>query len=147
MSKHVTLFAVLLLALVAAFPIAAGENLIVYTSMKESLIGELRDGFLKQHPEVSMDYQSAGAGKLMAKIAAERESGKILADIIWTSEVPDFFNMRNDGILEIYKTKELPNILEPFGSDYDGSFTAARLGTSTIDSTRNEVCVLNKSVI
>ena len=128
-SKLLALSAVLLLAFSVAIPAFSGEKLIVYTSMKESLIGRLRDGFVKQHPEVSMDYQSAGAGKLMAKIAAERESGKILADVIWTSEVPDFFKMREEGILEKYQSKEFPNLLNPFGDDYDGSFTAARLGT------------------
>jgi iron(III) transport system substrate-binding protein len=126
-SKVMALALAVLFVFSAAVP--AGEKLIVYTSMKESLIGRLRDGFVKQHPEVSMDYQSAGAGKLMAKIAAERESGKILADVIWTSEVPDFFKMREEGILEQYKSKEFPNLLNPFGDDYDGSFTAARLGT------------------
>lgn len=112
-----------------ACPIAAGEKLLVYTSMKESLIGRLHDGFVKLHPGVSMEYQSAGAGKLMAKIAAERESGSILADVIWTSEVPDFFNMRGEGMLEKYTPKEFDRLLNPFGDDYDGSFTAARLGT------------------
>ncbi len=121
----VALLAVLFLS-AGAF---ASDQLIIYTSMKESLIGKLRDGFLKKHPEVSMDYQSAGAGKLMAKIAAERESGKILADVIWTSEVPDFFKMREDGILHQYKTTVLDEILNPLGDDYDGHFTAARLGT------------------
>jgi len=106
----------------------AAEKLIVYTSMKESLIGKLRDAFVKSNPGVEMDYQSAGAGKLMAKIAAERESGKILADVIWTSEVPDFYKMRQDGILEQYISPAVKEALNPF-DDYDGSFTAARLGT------------------
>ena len=69
---------------------SAKDNLIIYTSMKESLIGGIVEGFNVKYPDIAVDYQSAGAGKLMAKIAAERESGKILADIIWTSEVPDF---------------------------------------------------------
>ena len=112
----------------AAGQSAAAEKLIVYTSMKESLIGKLRDGFVKKNPGVSMDYQSAGAGKLMAKIAAERESGKILADVIWTSEVPDFYKMKADGILEKYISPMLKEVLNPF-DDHDGSFTAARLGT------------------
>ncbi len=73
---------------------AAQEKLIVYTSMKESLIGALKAKFTEKHPDVEMDYQSAGAGKLMAKIATEKESGKIMADVIWTSEVPDFFQMK-----------------------------------------------------
>ena len=112
----------------AAVQAVAAEKLIVYTSMKESLIGKLKDAFVKKHPDISMDYQSAGAGKLMAKIAAERESGTILADVIWTSEVPDFYSMKKEGILEVYVSPETKNILNPF-ADFDGSFTAARLGT------------------
>lgn len=106
----------------------AAEKLIIYTSMKESLIGKLKDGFLKQHPGVDLDYQSAGAGKLMAKIAAERESGSIQADILWTSEVPDFYQMNGEGLLEKYISPEVANIVNPF-EGYDGSFTPARLGT------------------
>ncbi len=106
----------------------AQEKLIVYTSMKESLIGALKAKFNEKHPEVSMDYQSAGAGKLMAKIAAEKESGKIMADIIWTSEVPDFFKMKQNDMLEPYISKEVEHIINPL-PDFDGSFTPIRLGT------------------
>ena len=111
-----------------AAPAAGGNKLIIYTSMKESLIGGIVEGFKKKNPGIGVDYQSAGAGKLMAKIAAERQSGKILADIIWTSEVPDFYSMKKEGILEQYKTPLFKEILNPF-DDYDGHFTAARLGT------------------
>ena len=104
------------------------QKLIVYTSMKESLIKGIVDGFKKANPGIDVDYQSAGAGKLMAKIAAERQSGKILADVIWTSEVPDFYNMKNEGILLNYKSPVEPETVNPF-DDYDGSFHAARLGT------------------
>jgi len=68
---------------------AAAQKLVIYTSMKESLIGQLRDAFVKLNPGIEMDYQSAGAGKLMAKIAAERESGKIMADVLWNERVAD----------------------------------------------------------
>ena len=64
----------------------------------------------------------------MAKIAAEKQSGHILADVIWTSEVPDFYKMKADGVLENYKTPVFGELLNPF-DDYDGTFTAARLGT------------------
>ncbi len=104
------------------------KKLIVYTSMKESLIKGIVEGFKAKNPGIDIDYQSAGAGKLMAKIAAERQSGKILADIIWTSEVPDFYKMKSEGILEVYTSPVLPEIVNPF-PDYDGSFHAARLGT------------------
>jgi iron(III) transport system substrate-binding protein len=107
---------------------AADKKLFIYTSMKESLIGTLKDGFVKKNPGIAVDYQSAGAGKLMAKIAAERESGKILADVLWTSEVPDFYQLKKEDMLLPYKSPELANVFNPL-PDYDGSFTAVRLGT------------------
>ncbi|MCL1875809.1 MAG: ABC transporter substrate-binding protein [Synergistaceae bacterium] len=129
-NKSITLSIVLVSIIVMIFCGAAfaKDSLIIYTSMKESLIGGIVEGFIVKYPDVAVDYQSAGAGKLMAKIAAERESGKILADIIWTSEVPDFYSMRKEGILEQYNTPLINEILNPF-DDYDGHFTAARLGT------------------
>ncbi|MFC1014119.1 ABC transporter substrate-binding protein [Pasteurella multocida] len=106
----------------------ANEKLIVYTSMKESLIGALKTKFNEKHPDIAMDYQSAGAGKLMAKIAAEKESGQIMADVIWTSEVPDFFKMKANSMLDAYVSPEVEHIVNPI-PDFDGSFTPIRLGT------------------
>ena len=106
----------------------SGKKLIIYTSMKESLISGIVEGFKKKNPGIEVDYQSAGAGKLMAKIAAERQSGRILADVIWTSEVPDFYKMKQEGILAQYKSPVFKDVLNPF-EDYDGDFTAARFGT------------------
>lgn len=107
---------------------SSGKKLVIYTSMKESLIGGIIDGFKKKNPGVEIDYQSAGAGKIMAKLDAERQSGQLLADIIWTSEVPDFYDMKAQGMLEQYTPTNFNELLNPF-DDYDGSFTAARLGT------------------
>ena len=106
----------------------SANKLVIYTSMKESLIGGIVEGFKAKNPGVEVDYQSAGAGKIMAKLAAEQQSGHIMADIIWTSEVPDFYQMRNTGMLEKYQPAGFDEVLNPF-DDYDGSFTAARLGT------------------
>ena len=102
-----------------------GERLMIYTSMKESLIGGIINGFKAKYPDIDVDYQSAGAGKIMAKLDAEKQSGGIMADIIWTSEVPDFYMMKEEGLLDPTESDVLIN---PF-DDYDGSFNAARLGT------------------
>jgi iron(III) transport system substrate-binding protein len=64
----------------------------------------------------------------MAKIAAERESGKIMADVLWTSEVPDFYQLKAQGMLLPYIPQDIKALLNPL-PDYDGSFTAVRLGT------------------
>lgn len=130
MKRRFLLCAAALLALVATPPVLAeaAENLMVYTSMKESLMGSIKKAFNAKYPDIKLDYQSAGAGKLMAKIAAERESGTILADVLWTSEVPDFYKLKNEGMLHPYVSPEIKNVINPL-PDYDGSFTAMRLGT------------------
>ena len=106
----------------------AGEKLMVYTSMKESLIGKLRDAFAKKHPEVAFDYYSAGAGKLMAKVAAERQAGKLTVDVLWHSEVPDFYQLKKEGVWEKYVSPEA-KLVQSTVKDPDGFFTPARLGT------------------
>ncbi len=120
----------LTLALLVSFSAVAqaGEKLMVYTSMKESLIGKLRDAFMKKHPEVAFDYYSAGAGKLMAKVAAERQAGKLTVDVLWHSEVPDFYQLKKEGVWEKYVSPETKALESPV-KDPDGFFTPARLGT------------------
>lgn len=120
-----------LCAILGAGGKAAAEELLVYTSMKESLMEKIKAGFEMSHPNVSLRYESAGAGKIMAKIATERDLGKILADVLWTSEVPDFYALKADGLLEHYVPNDIKAALNPF-PDYDGSFTAVRLGTLAI---------------
>ncbi len=104
------------------------EKLVVYTSMKDSLIGKLATAFTAINPNIEISYQSGGAGSLMGKINSERSSGKIMADVLWTSEVPDFYRMKAQGLLEKYISPEVKNILNPL-ADFDGSFTPVRLGT------------------
>ena len=106
--------------------------------MKESLIGGIIEGFKAKYPDIDVDWQSAGAGKIMAKLEAERQSGHLIADIIWTSEVPDFYQMKDEGLLEKYQPAGFNELLNPF-DDYDGSFTAARLGTLGIVINTNKV--------
>jgi len=128
MKKLISVILVVVFVLGTVSFASAAERLMVYTSMKESMIGTLRDAFAKKHPEVSFDYYSAGAGKLMAKIAAERQSGKITADILWHSEVPDFFQLKKEGVWEKYVSSEAKAV-ESTVKDPDGFFTPARLGT------------------
>ncbi len=107
---------------------APAQKLMIYTSMKEVLIGELKDAFVKKHPNISVDYYSAGAGKIMAKLAAERQSNQVVVDVLWTSEVPDFFALKREGMLEQYASPEAADTYSPV-NDPEGYFTAARLGT------------------
>jgi iron(III) transport system substrate-binding protein len=127
------LIAVLLTGLISVnlFPsvfAAPKLRLMVYTSMKETLIGEIRAGFVKRYPKIQFDYYSAGAGKLMAKIAAERQSGKLAADVLWTSEIPDFYQLKKQKLLQKYVSPQAKYVVSPV-KDPEGEFTSARLGT------------------
>ncbi len=143
--KKILIVMVALVMLLGGIQAASGaEKLMVYTSMKESLIGKLRDTFVRKHPEVSFDYYSAGAGKLMAKLAAERQAGKMTVDVLWHSEVPDFYSLKKDGMLEKYVSPESKNIRSPV-TDPDGFFTPARLGTLGIAYNTKKVAAPPKS--
>ena len=123
---------------------SAGQKLMVYTSMKESLIGKLRDAFKAKHPEIAFDYYSAGAGKLMAKIAAERQAGKMTVDVLWHSEVPDFYQLKSEGMFAKYISPEA-QFVKSTVTDPDGFFTPARLGTLGIAYNTKKVTVPPKS--
>lgn len=114
------------------------KRLMVYTSLKEVLIGKVRDQFVAAHPDIDFDYYSAGAGKLMAKIAAERQSGHIACDVLWTSEVPDFIALKDEGLLLPYKSPEASNVVSPL-KDPDGYFIPARLGTLGLVYNTNKI--------
>lgn len=114
------------------------QKLMVYTSMKEVIIGKVRDQFAAAYPDIEFDYYSAGAGKLMAKIAAERQSGRIACDVLWTSEVPDFISLKAQGQLLPYVSPEAAKVVSPL-KDPDGYFTPARLGTLGIAYNTNKI--------
>ncbi|HNZ08369.1 MAG TPA: ABC transporter substrate-binding protein [Bacillota bacterium] len=139
MKRAITLLVLAaMLGLSVAATAAPKMQLMVYTSMKEVLISELIDAFLKKNPSVRIDYYSAGAGKLMAKIATEKQANALVCDVLWTSEVPDFYQMKAQGALEPYVSPEAKNIVSPV-KDKEGYFTPARLGTLGVAYNTNKV--------
>lgn len=139
------LFGILIAVMMTPSAFAAPKlKVMVYTSMKETLIGELRDSFAKKYPKIQFDYYSAGAGKLMAKIAAERQSGKLAVDVLWTSEIPDFYQLKQQKLLRKYKSPQAKYVISPV-IDPDWEFTPARLGTLGITYNTAKVKVAPKS--
>ena len=126
----------LLIALLISFAACArdggnAETLVVYTSMKESLIVALVDDFKTKHANIEVETHIDGAGSLMRRIEAEREEGEILADLIWTSEIPDFYYMKDEGLLLKYRPAGADKIFNPL-DDTEDYFLPARLGTMGI---------------
>lgn len=126
-AKPLLLLGWMFVALCTATSAWADQKLVIYTSARESLIGDLRVAFTKHHPDIEVEVRTGGAAKLMAKLASERDSGVYVADLLWTGEVADFFQLKSQGMLLPYVPAEIKSAVNPF-KDYDGSFTAVRLG-------------------
>jgi len=111
--------------------ILRGSTIVLYTSMKDSLIDSLVTAFNEHYSYIEIDARIAGAGTLMERIKSEHEDGEILADIIWTSEIPDFYSMKDDDLLLQYEPEGADDIINPL-INTGGYFYPARLGTMGI---------------
>lgn len=119
-------------------PAHAQGTVVVYTSMKASLMDELKKGFQKQNPDTKLDYFASGAGSVMTRLASERDAGKRIADVLWHSEVPDFLKLKAEGLLEPYQSPEARNIRSTF-MDGEYHWTPARLGTLGIAYNKRKI--------
>jgi len=108
-----------------------GRELVLYTSMKESMIELLVEDFTSRHPDIKVEFQIGGAGSLMRQIESERVMGAILADVIWTSEIPDFYYMKDEGLLLQHRPAGAARVSNPLNGA-DDYFIPARLGTMGI---------------
>jgi len=131
MRKIITLSLSIILLTSLTACAAKDVTLTLYTSMKESLVLVLIEDFEEQNPGITVDVRIDGAGALMELIESERAAGRIEADMLWTSEIPDFYQMKDEGLLMQYRpvgADEVYNSLEET-EDY---FIGARLGTMGI---------------
>lgn len=80
---------------------AAGETttITVYTSEPEGKVDEINTAFMEANPDIKVEVYRAGTGDLNARIAAEKESGDIGADILWAADAPTFETYAAEGDL------------------------------------------------
>jgi len=101
-------------------------HVMLYSSMKEDQLAALQKAFTKKYPKVKMDYYTAGTGKVMTKLAAEIQAGKIGADIIWVGEPTNYLSLKAQGVLLPYVSPEARTMPKQF-IDKDNTYCAARL--------------------
>ncbi|WBT09760.1 ABC transporter substrate-binding protein [Corynebacterium sp. SCR221107] len=65
-------------------------TLTVYTSEPEEKVDAINALFSEQYPDIEVEVYRAGTGDLNARIAAEKESGKIEADVLWAADAATF---------------------------------------------------------
>ncbi len=106
---------------------AKGE-VMLYSSMKDSQLSALKAAFTKKHPGITMDYYSAGTGKVMTKLTAEERAGNIGADIIWVGDPTNYFTLQQKGLLLPYESPEAKTIPAAL-KEKDNFYCGARIIT------------------
>jgi len=108
---------------------ASGEsnmNVMLYSSLKDSQLAAIKEGFMKKYPNVTMDYYTAGTGNVMTKLATEQQAGGISADIIWVGDPTNYIDFKEQGLLMPYDSPAAAAIPDKF-KDPDRLYMSARL--------------------
>ena len=104
----------------------AKQNVMLYSSLKDSQLAAIKEGFMKKYPNIIMDYYTAGTGNVMTKLATEQQAGGISADIIWVGDPTNYIDFKAQGLLLPYDSPEAAAIPNKF-KDPDRMYMSARL--------------------
>ncbi len=97
----------------------ADGTLTVYTSEPQAKIDALNAEFTAANPGIDVQVYRAGTGDLNARIASERETGKIGADVLLAADAPTFEGYKEENLLLQYTPADVsalnPNVVDPEG--------------------------------
>lgn len=97
-----------------------------YTSMQIDVVEDIIAAFEAAHPGVTVDLLYSGSVELEQRIYAERDAGRIRADVIWAANPAFFLKLKDEGLLMAYESPEagaVPDVLK----DPDHMFIAGRV--------------------
>ncbi|MBC7092669.1 ABC transporter substrate-binding protein [Candidatus Bipolaricaulota bacterium] len=126
MRKACAALSVGLLAILVGFGVAAKETLLIYTSTPVEIMTKLEQMFEATYPDIDLQVFRSGTGNIAAKLAAEREAGKIQADLIWVAEYTYLEELKAQNLLYKYESPEAKNI-PALLVDKDGYYYGARI--------------------
>jgi iron(III) transport system substrate-binding protein len=120
--KKIVLGVVFLVSAVCCFGIGQNENsetksgaapssvLLVYTSKPDEDIATVVDAFQKKYPEIQIEVFRSGTEEVISKIYAEREGGRILADVVLLADNVTFERLKEDKLLLAYNAPDAANL-------------------------------------
>mgnify|MGYP002620408264 CR=1 FL=1 len=119
--------AALALALSGAVALAQPSGTLnFYTSMQVDVVEDIIAAFERAHPGVTVDLIYSGSVELEQRIYAERDAGRIRADVIWAANPAFFLKLKAENLLMAYESPEaaaVPDVLK----DPDHMFVAGRV--------------------
>jgi len=84
----------------------------VYTSEPEEKVDEINAAFMEANPDIKVEVYRAGTGDLNARIAAEKASGSIEADVLWAADAPTFESYAEAGDLAELESVDSSEVIE-----------------------------------
>lgn len=109
---------------------AAGNDgtttLTVYTSEPENKVDEINRAFMDANPDIEVEVYRAGTGDLNARIATEKETGQIEADVLWAADSPTFESYVADGDLAELENVDLDVVIDE-AVDEEGYYVGTRI--------------------
>jgi iron(III) transport system substrate-binding protein len=110
-----TLLAAVLLA--AACSGSGRTSVVVYTSVTQATVDAVTDAFAAAHPDIEVEVFRAPTGEINARIAAERASGGIEADVLWMTDPLSMFAYDGEGLLASADPDGVDRLPEAFVTD------------------------------
>lgn len=104
----------------------ASGTLTVYTSEPQAKIDALNAEFTAENPGIDVQVFRAGTGDLNARIASERQTGSIGADVLLAADAPTFEKYKADDLLLQYTPADV-DALDPNVVDPDGYYVGTRI--------------------
>lgn len=105
---------------------AEPATITLYTSEPQEKADELVAAFNEIHPEITVEVFRAGTGDLTTRVATERESGGIQADVFLAADAGTFEGYAAEDLLLQY-TPAGADELNPDVVDAEGYYTGTRI--------------------
>lgn len=138
MTKRLAVLMVGGLMLVVGFGLMARDTVLLYTSVPIEIVTRLQKAFETAYPDIKLDIYRAGTGVIAAKIATEKEAGRILADLVWVADYTYLEDLKKQDLLYKYLPPEAASVPAAL-VDPDGYYAGGRVFTMVIAYNTNLV--------
>ncbi len=97
-------------------------SIMVYTSMRRSVIDILKEGFEAANPGTTINIYRSGTSEVMAKFQAEESAGAVQADIISVADMAVFRTLYKKDNIYAYSPvglEKIPGLFQHENGDYN----------------------------
>ena len=108
----------------------SGNKIVIYTSIYEYVIQPVTQSLKKQFPQYEIELIYGGTGNIQKRVETERALGKLGCDILMVAEPGYSLELKENGMLHPYKSREAGNLA--FDYDKDGYWYPVRISNMVL---------------